>query len=73
MGTAPTSGARVRTRHSQALPGALAETHALCGYDAVHLASAIAIADPALVVATWDRDLADAAVRAGYAVVPATV
>jgi predicted nucleic acid-binding protein len=50
--------------------GELAERHGLRGYDAVHLASAIAIEDPSLVMATWDRYLAAAA--AGHrAVVPA--
>jgi len=50
--------------------GELAERHALRGYDAVHLASAIAIEDSDLVMATWDRDLAAAA--AGHCtVVPA--
>jgi uncharacterized protein len=43
--------------------GELAERHALRGYDAVHLASAIAIEDPDLVMATWDRDLAAATAR----------
>jgi predicted nucleic acid-binding protein len=52
--------------------GELAEAHALRGYDAVHLASAISMADPELVVATWESQLGDAAVRVGYAVVPAT-
>jgi predicted nucleic acid-binding protein len=51
--------------------GELAELHGLRGYDAVHLASAIAIQDAALVMVTWDRDLADATVSCGYAVVPA--
>lgn len=51
--------------------GELAELHGLRGYDAVHLASAIAIGDPALAMVTWDRDLADATVACGYAVVPA--
>ena len=51
--------------------GDLAERHALRGYDAVHLASAVAIEDPDLVVATWDRDLAAAAVARGRTVVPA--
>jgi hypothetical protein len=51
--------------------GELAELHRLRGYDAVHLASAIAIEDAALVTVTWDRDLADATVTCGYAVVPA--
>jgi predicted nucleic acid-binding protein len=41
--------------------GDLAERHALRGYDAVHLASALAIDDRDLVMATWDRDLAAAA------------
>jgi len=50
--------------------GELAERHALRGYDAVHLASAIAIEDPDLVMATWDRDLAAAAAQ-HRAVVPA--
>lgn len=53
--------------------GELAELHGLRGYDAVHLASAIAIEDPGLVTVTWDRDLADAAIACGYAVVPATL
>lgn len=50
--------------------GELAERHALRGYDAVHLASAIAIEDPDLVMATWDRDLA-AATAQHRTVVPA--
>jgi uncharacterized protein len=52
--------------------GELAELHGLRGYDAVHLAAAIAIEDDALVTVTWDRDLADAMVACGYAVVPAS-
>jgi predicted nucleic acid-binding protein len=51
--------------------GELAELHGLRGYDAVHLASAVAIEDGALVTVTWDRELADATVACGYAVVPA--
>jgi uncharacterized protein len=51
--------------------GNLAQRHALRGYDAVHLASAVAIDDPDLVVATWDRDLATAAAAQGRTVVPA--
>jgi uncharacterized protein len=50
--------------------GELAERHALRGYDAVHLASAIAIEAPDLVMATWDRDLA-AATAQHRTVVPA--
>jgi predicted nucleic acid-binding protein len=52
--------------------GELAELHGLRGYDAVHLASAISVGDASLVTVTWDRDLADAAVACGYAVVPAS-
>jgi predicted nucleic acid-binding protein len=51
--------------------GELAERHALRGYDAVHLASATAIDGPDLVVATWDRDLASAAIAENHTVVPA--
>lgn len=53
-----------------AVAGDLAERHALRGYDAVHLASALAIDDPELVVATWDGDLARAAVAAGRRAAP---
>jgi predicted nucleic acid-binding protein len=51
--------------------GELAERHALRGYDAVHLASATAIDDRDLVIATWDRDLASAAVATQHTIVPA--
>jgi predicted nucleic acid-binding protein len=52
--------------------GTLAEEFALRGYDAVHLASAEAIADPDAVLVTADRDLASAAASIGLtAVVPA--
>jgi predicted nucleic acid-binding protein len=51
--------------------GELAERHALRGYDAVDLASATAIDDPDLVLATWDRDLASAAIAKNHIVVPA--
>ncbi|MDO8210549.1 type II toxin-antitoxin system VapC family toxin [Conexibacter sp. CPCC 206217] len=51
--------------------GALAQQHALRGYDAVHLASAAAIDASGLVMATWDRDLADAAIAQELAVAPA--
>lgn len=45
--------------------GNLAEVHALRGYDAVHLASAEAVAGPAVVFACADRRLRDAAVTLG--------
>ena len=35
--------------------GQLARAHALRGADAVHLASALAIGDPELIIAAWDR------------------
>lgn len=50
--------------------GDLAEAYGLRGYDAVHLASALGTNSEALLVATWDRDLARAAVAAGCAVAP---
>ena len=51
--------------------GQLARLHALRGADAVHLASALAIGDPGLVVAVWDRRLHAAARDAGLRVTPA--
>jgi uncharacterized protein len=51
--------------------GQLARAHALRGADAVHLASALAISDPDLVVAVWDRRLHAGARAAGLRVSPA--
>jgi hypothetical protein len=51
--------------------GKLARQHALRGADAVHLASALAIGDPALIVAVWDRRLHAGATAAELAVAPA--
>src|ERR1035441_573399 len=51
--------------------GQLAQAHALRGAGAVHLASALAIADPDLVVAVWDRRLHAGAQAAGVRVGPA--
>ena len=51
--------------------GQLARLHALGGADAVHLASALAIGDPDLVVAAWDRRLHTGAQQARLRVVPA--
>jgi len=52
--------------------GELAEIFALRGYDAVHLASAEAIADDDTILITSDQDLASAAASLGLvAVVPA--
>lgn len=50
--------------------GELAERRALRGYDAVHLASALSIDSPDVVLATWDRALADAAGQERLAVAP---
>jgi predicted nucleic acid-binding protein len=52
--------------------GALAERHALHGYDAVHLATALSVQDAELLIATWDQDLGAAALAAGRAVTPST-
>lgn len=51
--------------------GDLADEYALRGYDGVHLAAALNIDSPRLVVATWDQELAAAANACGCAVVPA--
>jgi uncharacterized protein len=51
--------------------GELAYERALRGYDAVHLASALALGPGETILATWDRDLGNAAVDTGLAVAPA--
>lgn len=53
--------------------GNLARQHALRGADAVHLASALAIGDPELVVAVWDRRLHTGARATGTLVAPVTL
>lgn len=45
------------TRSVERHAGDLARLHALRGADAVHLASALAVGDPDLVVAVWDQRL----------------
>lgn len=50
--------------------GQLTERHALRGADAVHLASALAIGSPNLVLAAWDRRLHAGARAEGIAVAP---
>lgn len=47
--------------------GELAQQHGLRGYDAVHLAAALAVADDDLVLVTGDIELAAAAQAAGIA------
>jgi uncharacterized protein len=53
--------------------GQLARDHALPGSAAVHLASALAIDDPALVVAVWNRRLHAGALASGVHVAPASM
>lgn len=53
--------------------GHLARHQRLRGADAVHLASALAVNSPDLVVAVWDRRLHAGAVAEHLAVVPATL
>jgi len=48
--------------------GDLAEAYGLRGYDAVHLASALVVADGDFALMTWDADLRHAAETAGLAV-----
>lgn len=55
------------------LAGELTWRHALRGADAVHLASALAVADADLVVAVWDRRLHTGAAAERLAVAPATL
>ncbi|MGH2850343.1 MAG: type II toxin-antitoxin system VapC family toxin [Solirubrobacteraceae bacterium] len=50
--------------------GALAEQFALRGYDAVHLASALALSTDTTVV-SWDQDLRAAAAASGCPIAPA--
>lgn len=50
--------------------GELAEDLALRGYDAVHLATALALGDETVMV-TWDAGLSRAALHSGCAVAPA--
>lgn len=50
--------------------GELAEAHALRGYDAVHLAAAVRLRDPELVVVAGDEGLLAAARDEGMATAP---
>jgi predicted nucleic acid-binding protein len=50
--------------------GDLAEKHALSGFDAIHLASALTISAIPVVVATWDGRLHQAAQATGLATMP---
>jgi len=51
--------------------GEVAARHALEALDAIHLATALRLADPELTFVSWDARLRDAASDVGLAVVPA--
>ena len=51
----------------------VAERYALRALDAVHLASALLLADATVVVASWDRRLRAAALDAGLGLAPAAL
>ena len=55
------------TDHLVRAAGDLAQDHALRGYDAVHLAAALSVADDELVLVTGDLELAQAAHDLGLA------
>lgn len=61
------------TASVERLAGDLSATHGLRGADSVHLASALAIDDPGVIVAVWDRRLHAGARAAGLRVAPATL
>ena len=53
--------------------GQLARRHALRGADAVHLASALAIGDPEMIIAVWDQRLHAGARAARLRVAPVDI
>jgi predicted nucleic acid-binding protein len=53
--------------------GVLAQDLALRGADAIHLASALALGIPDLIMAVWDRRLHTAATTSGISVAPAII
>ncbi len=53
------------------LAGAIADDEGLRALDAIHLATALYVADARTLFVTWDRRLAGAASRLGLAVAPA--
>lgn len=61
------------TRSVERHAGQLAAHHALRGADAVHLASALALGDPGLILAAWDRRLRAGAQQAGLGIAPASI
>lgn len=58
------------TERVQIQAGQLARERALRGAEAIHLASALAIGDPELIVAAWDRRLGTASRASNLAVTP---
>jgi hypothetical protein len=54
-----------------ALAGDLAEAHRLRAYDAVHIASALALDDADVIVASWDGEVRRAAAGVGLDIAPA--
>ena len=61
-----------RRRCSPGMRGALGARHALRALDAIHVATALALAEAGPVVVSWDRRLRRAAVAEGLAVYPET-
>jgi uncharacterized protein len=59
------------TPQLEADAGDLVERHALSGFDAIHLASALTLTELPLIVATWDARLLRAAKTAGLDSLPA--
>lgn len=55
------------TENLASVAGRLAQQHGLRGYDAVHLAAGVTIADHDVVFVTGEADLADAATASGLA------
>jgi len=53
--------------------GSLASRHRLRGADAVHLASALALAPSDVIMVAWDKRLHAGAIAAGLGVAPATL
>ena len=58
------------TRPAERHAGQLAAQYDLRGAEAVHLASALALSDPGLILAAWDRRLRVGASAAGLAITP---
>lgn len=59
------------TQQLEADAGDLAERHALSGFDAIHLASALTLMGLPIIVATWDLRLLRVARSAGLGSLPA--